>query len=311
MATSSLLARLRALNSRHKQKFWWCNQAGQWSVERKAEVVCSEKTQRSKYRNMVVEASKGDIVVHYVSGKGIVAVSRVLADGREQKGGEDNPCGYKRGWMFPVEYYDLKAPVPLARIREAVVELDVREGPIVGKTKRVRQEYFMRFSRDGLRVIRDASKEEWPEWAEAALSPVPPAPTPSEGPLASDGAGFGNARQNVLVEKAAIAAVKKQYRSKGWSVESVESEKIGYDLLCRKGDEERHLEVKGVSGTERAFTITAAELRRADGDENFFLCVVTSALNAKRRKLLSWRGAEIRSVFALSPVSYRARLKEE
>jgi hypothetical protein len=48
------------------------------------------------------------------------------------------------------------------------------------------------------------------------------------------GAGFGDAMENKIVEDAAIDAVKRQYVSDGWSVRSVERDRCGYDLECRK-----------------------------------------------------------------------------
>src|ERR1039458_150958 len=56
------------------------------------------------------------------------------------------------------------------------------------------------------------------------------------------GSGFGSAEQNKKVELAAIKAAKNHYKDDGWNVESVEAEKIGFDLRCRKGKLERHVE---------------------------------------------------------------------
>jgi Protein NO VEIN, C-terminal len=44
--------------------------------------------------------------------------------------------------------------------------------------------------------------------------------------------------------------VKRCYESDGWSVRSVEAQKVGYDLCCDKGDEQIHLEVKGTQGDD-------------------------------------------------------------
>ena len=51
---------------------------------------------------------------------------------------------------------------------------------------------------------------------------------------------------NPLVEEAAVLWVTEHYEEYGWKVRSKEAEKIGYDLLCTQGHEERHVEVKGL-----------------------------------------------------------------
>lgn len=123
------------------------------------------------------------------------------------------------------------------------------------------------------------------------------------------GAGFGNSETNRKVERAAVDAVTDWYESEGWTVESVEAEKCGYDLLCRKGSEENHVEVKGVQGKLVAFIITAAEVRQAQKDSNFMLCVVTSALTDVPRLNL-YDSESFVSDFELSPLSYRAVLRK-
>jgi 5'-3' exonuclease len=56
------------------------------------------------------------------------------------------------------------------------------------------------------------------------------------------GSGSGSAEQNKKVELAAIKAAKEHYKGDGWNVESVEAEKIGFDLRCRNGKLERLVE---------------------------------------------------------------------
>lgn len=125
----------------------------------------------------------------------------------------------------------------------------------------------------------------------------------------STGAGFGNPETNRKVERAAVAAVTDWYESEGWTVESVEAQKCGYDLLCRKESEENHVEVKGIQGELVAFIITAAEVKQAQKDSDFVLCVVTSALT-NDPKLILYDGESFGSDFELSPLSYRAVLRK-
>lgn len=122
------------------------------------------------------------------------------------------------------------------------------------------------------------------------------------------GAGFGDPETNRKVESAAISLVSEWYESRGWKVESVEAEKCGYDLRCRKGSTERNVEVKGVQRASPSFIITAAEVKQAQSNSNFVLCVVTSALSGKP-KLYSYVGTEFIDNFDMSPLTYRAILR--
>lgn len=124
----------------------------------------------------------------------------------------------------------------------------------------------------------------------------------------SNGAGFGNPETNRKVEKAAIKAVTEWYENEGWTVQSKEADKCGYDLLCKRGLEEKHVEVKGVQGSLVAFIITANERGKAKDDTNFVLCVVTSVLS-QYPKLNFYDSTTFASDFVLSPLAYRAMLR--
>lgn len=123
------------------------------------------------------------------------------------------------------------------------------------------------------------------------------------------GAGFGNPETNRKVERAAVSIVTQWYQSEGWSVESVEAEKCGYDLLCRNGSKENHVEVKGVQGELISFIITAAEVQQAQKDSDFVLGVVTSALTYDP-ELNLFDAESFVSDFELLPLSYRAILRK-
>lgn len=121
------------------------------------------------------------------------------------------------------------------------------------------------------------------------------------------GAGFGNPETNCKVEHAAISVVTEWYQSEGWSVQSVEPEKCGYDLLCRKNLDENHVEVKGIQGDLISFIITIGEVNRGRNDPDFVLGVVSSALTDSP-KLTLFDGESFNSDFDLSPLSFRATL---
>lgn len=128
-------------------------------------------------------------------------------------------------------------------------------------------------------------------------------------PSAGGGGGFGDAEQNVRVERAAVGAVIRDYRSHGWTVQSKETEKPGYDLLCSRGSVVLHVEVKGISGPDCSFVVTAKEKEKAESDPAFRLVAVTHALRPKRRELSKFTGPELLRKFRFAPVSFMARLR--
>lgn len=119
------------------------------------------------------------------------------------------------------------------------------------------------------------------------------------------GAGFGNAVDNKEVELSAIECVTADYESRGWHVEDVSKENRGYDLLCTFAKQEEHVEVKGVRGSEEEFIITAGEVRAAQTNGKFVLCVVTRALS-EQKLLTRYSGREMLQKFGLTPIQYRA-----
>jgi hypothetical protein len=82
------------------------------------------------------------------------------------------------------------------------------------------------------------------------------------------------------VELAAIKAAQDNYEQEGWSVTSVERQKVGYDLLCKRRNEEEHVEVKGTQGETICFIITAGEMRNVLLDRKHITLVVTEALTS-------------------------------
>lgn len=126
-----------------------------------------------------------------------------------------------------------------------------------------------------------------------------------EAAFRASGGGFGTPEENSRVEKAAIAFVRRQLKKEGWAVDSVEQEKCGYDLKCRRKNARRHVEVKGISGTKCEFIITMNERVRAQEDSAFFLYVVTGARSARPRlEILTER--DLQRGFSLRPIAYRA-----
>lgn len=122
------------------------------------------------------------------------------------------------------------------------------------------------------------------------------------------GGGFGDAKTNALVEKAAVREATTLLKRRGFSVRSREIERIGYDLDATRNRTEWHVEIKGVSGDGMQFLITQAELDRAASDSAFRLMVVTQA-RTRNARVHKFRSRDLKRRFALTPVSYFAKAK--
>jgi hypothetical protein len=153
----------------------------------------------------------------------------------------------------------------------------------------------------------DASKKDQSPSSSQSEEPVRTQVTKSAQPtpVEVEGAGFGSPEENVLVERAAIAAVTELYTAKGWDVRSVESEGRGFDLECRRETNEENVEVKGVSGSQQCFIITAGEVQQSRANPKFVLYVVTEA-RSQRPTLNRYTGEEFSQRFKLAPIQYRA-----
>src|SRR5213080_4880695 len=132
---------------------WWCNQSSGWKKEQPRGVVCSSICKRPTFRRTVGEARRGDIIVHYRTGQGVVAISRAKAHGKSCTR-KTSPCGYPRGWFFRTEYHDLE-PIPLAKVRKDILALGLEHGPIK-RDGLVKQAYFIPFDLRGLLVLKRA-----------------------------------------------------------------------------------------------------------------------------------------------------------
>jgi len=133
-------------------------------------------------------------------------------------------------------------------------------------------------------------------------------PTGIEKQSVNTSVSFGNPETNRKIEQAAISQVTKYYEENGWSVESVERLRIGFDLLCIKGSREEHVEVKGTQGSVETFVITPNEVAQSESDMQFVLYIVTSALS-NQPKLKRYTAKEFNQKFELEPVAYFAALK--
>lgn len=127
--------------------------------------------------------------------------------------------------------------------------------------------------------------------------------------IAHSGAGFGDPKTNKRVERSAVTAVTRKYRSHGWNVESCEKECLGYDLRCKKGSSNMHIEVKGVQGSIPNFILTRNEKRVAQNDKAFRLVIVTYALEPTKQRLETFTGRQLLREFTFEPMSFVAKQK--
>jgi hypothetical protein len=135
---------------------------------------------------------------------------------------------------------------------------------------------------------------------EASSLAAPPAP--------GGGAGFGDTKNNKLVENAAIKEAKRFYRDDGWEVEDVANENRGYDLRCinpARPEQQQHVEVKGVKGSHPSFIITRREKNYAARSPHSWICVVTDAMS-ESPKLKRMRGKQFLREYIFDPKDYFA-----
>jgi hypothetical protein len=128
-----------------------------------------------------------------------------------------------------------------------------------------------------------------------------------EGSVCKRGGGFGSVETNRGVERAAIEFVRRRYEEEGWTVRSVEAQKVGYDLRCNREEEQAHIEVKGTQGDEVCFIITAAEVRNAMIDRRHLTCVVTAALTSAP-KMFTFTRDDFAKKIQLEPIAFRAQV---
>lgn len=119
------------------------------------------------------------------------------------------------------------------------------------------------------------------------------------------GAGFGDSEQDRRVERAALRFVRREYERFGYSVRDVSPENRGYDLLCRRRGDEKHVEVKGARAEGQRFVITANELAAWEQDKRFVLALVVRALS-KRPSVHYFPAGAGRNEFVFRPLAYIA-----
>jgi hypothetical protein len=84
-----------------------------------------------------------------------------------------------------------------------------------------------------------------------------------------------------LIELTAEDRAEEHYAALGWLVERVGAQKLGYDLRCKKGDLELHVEVKGTTTKGLEVTLTPNEVNHCKMYERMALVVVSRIVIAE------------------------------
>ena len=109
--------------------------------------------------------------------------------------------------------------------------------------------------------------------------------------VSAQGAGYGDPVTNAKVERVAMKLVAAAYSDLGWTPDDVSAHKVGWDITMRRGDDELHIEVKGVSGSKPTILLTRNEHATAGVDPLWRLAVVTQALTSPT--LHEYRAAQV------------------
>lgn len=119
---------------------------------------------------------------------------------------------------------------------------------------------------------------------------------------------YASAELRIVIETEAISVVTNHFEQRGWEVVSVETENVGYDLLCTKGNVKLHVEVKGTSSNLEKFILTRNEFNQLKTDPAFVLCLVSDTLNTQSLSIFS--GQEVMELFNIDPLQYQVWRKQ-
>jgi hypothetical protein len=240
----------------------------------------------------------GDIVVHYDGRQeAIVGVSVAVSAAEPapiywvSRGGYARRAGEQSRWLPGVrvalaQYRQLESPVTLAEIRRhknVLLALRERiEARASGQsiyfpwipyrdTLRTFQSYLVKMPQEAislfphLRAAVDWEKSESPKWVPvSSTEQAEEAVNDAAGKVARPRKGQGfqlDQDVKVAVEALAMNAATEFY-GKAWEVEDVHGTE-SYDLICRRGSEEKHIEVKGTTTDGAEVIVTPNEVRHA------------------------------------------------
>jgi hypothetical protein len=100
----------------------------------------------------------------------------------------------------------------------------------------------------------------------------------------SSGQGFiTDVATKLAIEAAAMAAAIKHYEDQKWSVHDVSTDKVGYDLLCERGDERLCVEVKGTTQPPKSVLVSRNEVSFALANPDSAALFVLSNIEIEMR----------------------------
>jgi Protein NO VEIN, C-terminal len=279
----------RSFHSRRREEMWWIYKVnsrrnnyqvdwGDWD-----EFFASDEPGRWGSTELIpklIQARRGDMIIAYQTNRNELAgLAQVV---RWQKHGL-----FQDLILEPVETIGAKV-LPLKAGDPQIAKIPALRGGPIATLYHISRSDAQRLLRAARRSVRADPNE-----------------TASDANRALRGAGFGTAEENKRVEQAAIDWVTRDYKKRGWEVENVSRQKLGYDLECTCNRRVFHVEVKGSRGTEQKFIITASEKRTWRTDRHFVLALVTNALG-RQKSLFQFRGTTGYRHFEFREVSYVA-----
>ncbi len=222
----------------------------------------------------------------------------------------ENAC-FEDEWR-PRPEYDEREPLPLDTDGDPytfIVHAD--DGSRVPRERRTR--YIVpgrpHFGRTPILYVRGVAGDgaAWRRRYAAIAEAVIRGETSSRRPPSFSGtAGFADAAHSRKVERAAVRAVRRILKRRGYEVVDRQRDRCGYDLLARRGraPAELHVEVKGTSSSEPHFFMTPNE-KAYMADPRWRLGMVTNAVARPSCRLFTLRQAE--AAFVLSPLVWEGR----
>jgi hypothetical protein len=165
------------MNRNAAQNIWWVNQGSTYKQSREGGFLWSpiwdgNGIERAYWKTMA-EVRVDDVIVHCTKGK-IVGLGRATSEAYQSNRPADFPQPSELealhwgktsvGRRVNVEYFDLEPPIPVESVASRITALNIAKGPL-DKNEKPKQSYLHKFTRDGLRILREASPGYWPEWA--------------------------------------------------------------------------------------------------------------------------------------------------
>lgn len=181
-----------------------------------------------------------------------------------------------RGRSYPIRLRTEEDPGDL-RIAICAAQMPIAQQPGArggNRHKRIRL-FLGDVGGEGLEALLAGGGDRPDTQVEEAIDLIEQMANPGRG--GGQGSGL-NAAQRRAVELRAVGVVTSRLEERGWDVEDISSQKRGYDLHATRGEEERHVEVKGTIGSGASVILTRNEVRHARADPAHAVLAVVSEI---------------------------------